>query len=83
VAANAGSLLKAVNGLVNSLKAGEIDDNSPLFNAARYLGFAARTKGMRVLDFDLRIEGMTIVKDAYSPSSAHGCSARHPVVPVA
>jgi hypothetical protein len=34
-----------------------------LFNAARYLGYATRTKGMLVLDFDLRLEGMTIVKD--------------------
>jgi hypothetical protein len=63
VAANAGALLKTVDGFVDSLKAGEVDDKSPLFNAARYLGYANRTKSMLVLDFDLRLEGMTIVKD--------------------
>jgi hypothetical protein len=34
-----------------------------LFNAVRYLGYANRTAGALVLDFDLRLEGMTIVKD--------------------
>jgi hypothetical protein len=63
VAANGGAVLKTVDGFIDSLKAGEVDDKSPLLNAARYLGYAARTKGMLVLDFDLRLEGMTIVKD--------------------
>jgi hypothetical protein len=63
VAASAGALLKTVDGFVDSLKAGEVDDKSPLFNAARYQGYAGRTNGMVVLDFDLRPEGMTIVKD--------------------
>jgi hypothetical protein len=60
----AGALLKTVDAFIDSLKAGETGDRSPLFNAARYLGYAARTEGMLVLDFDLRLEGMTIVKDA-------------------
>jgi hypothetical protein len=64
VAAAGGALLKTVDGFVDSLKAGEAGDKSPLFNAARYLGYAARTSGMLVLDFDLRLEGMTIVKDS-------------------
>jgi hypothetical protein len=59
----AGALLKTVDAFIDSLKAGEVSDRSPLFNAARYLGYAARTEGMLVLDFDLRLEGMTIVKD--------------------
>jgi prefoldin subunit 5 len=63
VAAGAGALLKTVDAFIDSLKAGEAGDRSPLFNAARYLGYAARTEGMLVLDFDLRLEGMTIVKD--------------------
>ncbi|ALK99783.2 hypothetical protein AM586_22525 [Massilia sp. WG5] len=62
--AGAGALLKTVDTFIDSLKAGETGDRSPLFNAARYLGYAARTEGMLVLDFDLRLEGMTIVKDA-------------------
>jgi hypothetical protein len=60
----AGALLKTVDAFIDSLRAGETGDRSPLFNAARYLGYAARTEGMLVLDFDLRLEGMTIVKDA-------------------
>jgi hypothetical protein len=63
VASNAGALLKTVDAFIDSLRAGETGDRSPLFNAARYLGYAARTEGMLVLDFDLRLEGMTIVKD--------------------
>jgi hypothetical protein len=63
VASSAGAQLKAVDAFVDSLRAGETGDRSPLFSAARYLGYAARTEGMPVLDFDLRLEGMTIVKD--------------------
>jgi hypothetical protein len=61
--AGAGALLKSVDAFVDSLRAGETGDRSPLYNAARYLGYAARTEGMLVLDVDLRLEGMTIVKD--------------------
>lgn len=64
LASNAGALLKTVDAFIDSLKAGETGDRSPLYNAARYLGYAARTEGMPVLDFDLRLEGMSIVKDA-------------------
>jgi hypothetical protein len=62
--AGAGALLKAVDAFVDSLRAGETGDHSPLYNAARYLGYAARTEGMLVLDVDLRLEGMSIVKDS-------------------
>jgi hypothetical protein len=61
--AGAGALLKSVDAFIESLRAGETGDRSPLYNAARYLGYAARTEGMLVLDVDLRLEGMTIVKD--------------------
>lgn len=63
VAAAGGALLKTVDAFIESLRAGEASDKSPLFNAARYLGYALRTRGMLVLDVDLRLEGMTIVKD--------------------
>jgi hypothetical protein len=62
--AGAGALLKAVDAFIDSLRAGETGDRSPLYNAARYLGYAARTEGMLVLDVDLRLEGMSIVKDS-------------------
>jgi hypothetical protein len=64
LAASGGTLLKTVDAFIDSLKAGEASDRSPLYNAARYLGYAARTEGMLVLDFDLRLEGLSIVKDA-------------------
>ncbi|WP_200883016.1 hypothetical protein [Massilia sp. BSC265] len=54
--------LKVVDAFVDSLKAGEASDRSPLFNAARYLGYSERTAGSLVLDADLRLEGMSIVK---------------------
>jgi hypothetical protein len=63
VANASGAVLKTVDAFIDSLKAGEISDKGPLFNAARYLGYANRTAGAMVLDFDLRLEGMTIVKD--------------------
>ncbi|QOY96763.1 hypothetical protein IM543_19110 [Massilia sp. UMI-21] len=55
--------LKVVDAFVDSLKAGEASDRSPLFNAARYLGYSERTAGSLVLDVDLRLEGMSIVKE--------------------
>ena len=69
----AGALLKAVDAFVDSLRAGETGDRSPLYNAARYLGYATRTEGMLVLDIDLRLEGMTIVKDGLFRDRSCGC----------
>ncbi|QOL51979.1 hypothetical protein LPB04_10880 [Massilia litorea] len=63
VATAAAAVLKAVDAFIESLRAGETGEKSPLFNAARYLGYAQRTEGAPVLDFDLRLEGMSIVKD--------------------
>lgn len=63
VAGAAGAVLKAVDAFIESLRAGETGDKSPLANAARYLGYAERTAGAPVFDFDLRLEGMSIVKD--------------------
>ena len=55
--------LKSVDAFVDSLKAGEASDKSPLYVAARYLGQAERSQGALVLDVDLRLEGMTVVRD--------------------
>ncbi len=63
VAQTALAQLKLVDAFVESLKAGEASEKSPLFNAARYLGYAERTAGSLVLDVDLRLEGMGIVKE--------------------
>lgn len=63
VAGSAFAVLKNVDSFVDSLKAGEASDKSPLFNAARYLAYAARINGALLLDFDLRLEGLSIVKD--------------------
>ena len=64
VATAAGAVLKAADAFIESLRAGETGDKSPLTNAARYLGYAQRTEGAPVLDFDLRLEGMSLVKDS-------------------
>ena len=64
VAGAAGAALKAVDAFIESLRAGEPGERSPLSNAARYLGYASRTAGASVLDFDLRLEGMSIVRDS-------------------
>lgn len=63
VASAAGAVLRAVDAFIESLRAGESGDKSPLTNAARYLGYAQRTENASILDFDLRLEGMSIVKD--------------------
>ncbi|MEH6436072.1 hypothetical protein V7778_13520, partial [Massilia sp. DD77] len=55
--------LKAVDAFIDSLKVGEASDKSPLFVAARYLGQAERSQGALVLDVDLRLEGMSVVRD--------------------
>ncbi|MGG7607103.1 hypothetical protein [Massilia sp. BKSP1R2A-1] len=55
--------LKVVDAFVDSLKAGEASEKSPLFNAARYLGYSERTAGALVLDVELRLEGLSIVKE--------------------
>ena len=63
VAQTALAQLKVVDAFVDSLKAGEASEKSPLFNAARYLGYSERTAGSLVLDVDLRLEGMSLVKE--------------------
>jgi len=63
VAGAAGVALKTVDAFIESLKAGETGERSPLYNTARYLGYGGRTAGAPVLDFDLRLEGMSIVRD--------------------
>lgn len=63
VADRARGLLKAADTFVESLKVGEASEKSPLYNAARYMAYASRVRGALVLDFDLRLEGMTVVKD--------------------
>ena len=60
----AGATLKALDAFIESLRAGEPGDRSPLSNAARYLGYANRTAGASVLDVDLRLEGLSIVRDS-------------------
>jgi len=61
--ANAAALLKTVDAFIDSLRAGETGDKSPLFNAARFLAYAARIRDALVLDVDLRLDGVTIVKN--------------------
>jgi hypothetical protein len=62
VASAALAVLKTVDAFIDSLKIGEASDKSPLFNAGRYLAYGERARGALVLDFNLRLEGMTVMK---------------------
>lgn len=62
VASAAIAVLKTVDAFIDSLKVGEASDKSPLFNAGRYLAYGDRARGALVLDFNLRLEGMTVMK---------------------
>jgi len=61
--AGASQLLKAADIFIESLKASEVSDKSPLFNAARYLAYEKRTSGADILDLELRLEGLSITKE--------------------
>ncbi|MEM8514771.1 hypothetical protein RCH14_004126 [Massilia sp. MP_M2] len=63
VAAAATGQLKAADSFIDSLRAGEASDKSPLFTTARYLGQAERSAGALVLDVDLRLEGLAVQRD--------------------
>ena len=63
VAQAAQAQLKVVDAFVESLRAGEASEKSPLFNAARYLGYGERTAGALLLDVELRLEGLSIVRE--------------------
>jgi hypothetical protein len=63
MAAAATVQLKAVDSFIDSLRAGEASDKSPLFTTARYLGQAERSGGALVLDVDLRLEGLAVQRD--------------------
>ena len=59
---SASALLKTVDAFIDSLKTGETGDRSPVFNAARFLAYAARTRDALLLDIDLRLDGVTLAK---------------------
>ena len=63
IAAAAMVALKATDSFIDSLRAGEASDKSPLFITARYLGQAERSVGALVLDVDLRLEGLAVQRD--------------------
>lgn len=60
---NAEDLLKTVDTFIASLHAGETGDKSPLYNAARYLAYAARIQDALLLDIDLRLDGVTLAQN--------------------
>ena len=62
LAASASAQLKGVDTFTDSLRAGEASDKSPLFTTARYLGYAERSAGALVLDADLRLDGLSLVR---------------------
>lgn len=54
---------KLVDGFIAVLKPNEISDKSPLPVAAKYLALSKRTANSYVLDIDLKLEGLTIIKE--------------------
>lgn len=63
LAATATTFLKQTDTLIDALKVSDFSDKGTLFNAARYLAYAERTRDAQVLDFDLRLEGLAITKE--------------------
>jgi hypothetical protein len=54
---------KLVDGFIAVLKPNDIGDKSPLSVAARFLALSKRTANADVLDIDLKLEGLTIVRE--------------------
>ena len=57
------SVGKLVDGFIAVLKPGDISDKSPLPVAAKFLALSKRTASSNVLDIDLKLEGLTIIKE--------------------
>ncbi len=54
---------KQVDGFLAIIKPSEVNDKSPLPTAARYLALAKRIANADVLDLDIKLEGLSIVKE--------------------
>lgn len=56
-------ILKEVDTFISSLKPGDLTDSSPVYVAARYLKLEQETRDHLVLDYDLQLDGLTVIKD--------------------
>ncbi|MFY9143086.1 hypothetical protein [Sulfuricurvum sp.] len=54
---------KLVDGFIAIIKPNEISDKSPLPIAAKFLALAKRSANSKILDIDLKLEGLSIVKE--------------------
>jgi hypothetical protein len=54
---------KLVDGFIAVLRPNEINDKSPLPVAAKFLALSKRTANSNVFDIDLKLEGLTIIKE--------------------
>ncbi|MBA5635678.1 hypothetical protein H3H37_01250 [Duganella sp. LX20W] len=61
--ADAAASLKGTDAFIESLKISDVSDKSPLYSAARFLAYDKRVQNADVLDFTLRLEGMTIIRE--------------------
>lgn len=61
--ASATTFLKQTDTFIETLKPSDFSDKSPIYSAARYLAYAERTKNSNILDFDLKLEGLTITRE--------------------
>jgi len=57
------SVAKLVDNFISVLKPNDISDKSPLFIASKFLGLASITSNSKILDIDLTLEGLSIVKE--------------------
>jgi hypothetical protein len=57
------SVAKQVDGFLAIIKPSEVNDNSPLPTAAKYLALANNIENADILDFDIKLEGLSIVKE--------------------
>lgn len=54
---------KLVDGFIAILKPNDLTDKSPLQVAAKFLALSKRTADSNVLDIDIKLEGLTIIKE--------------------
>lgn len=61
--ASATTFLKQTDVFIETLKPSDFSDKSPIYSAARYLAYAERTRNSNIIDFDLKLEGLTITRE--------------------
>ena len=61
--ADLNAVAKLVDNFIAVLKTNDISDKSPLFIASKYLSLSSKIENSQVLDIDLKLEGLSIIKE--------------------